>query len=286
MPEYTYTARDNSSKIVHGKVEATTEREAAGLIRERGLFLTGLTLIQKNTISFSLSRFHRISFGDIVNITRQLSTMVTAGLQIPEAISLLKNQSTNATLNDMLTKIYRDLQAGGNFANALQKYPKQFSSTYIALIRAGESSGTLDRVLGRLADNLEKDQEFRTRVRGALIYPAIILVAMVVVFGILMVVVVPKLTELYVDFGADLPLPTRILQSVSDFSVRFWWLIIILSVVGFNLFQRWRKTLIGRHIWDSFLLRIPLFGLLQKQIILVEFTRTLGMMVGAGVHTH
>lgn len=284
MPEYTYTARDNGGKVVSGKVEASTEREAAGLIRERALFLTGLNLITKNTISFSLNRFQRVSFGDIVNVTRQMSTMVTAGLQIPEAISLLKNQSTNVAFNDMLTKIYRDLQAGGNFANALEKNPKQFSSTYVALVRAGESSGTLDRVLARLADNLEKDQEFRSRVKSALIYPAIILAAMVIVFGVLMTVVVPKLTELYVDFGADLPLPTRILQGISNFSVRFWWLIIILSVAGYVAFQKWRKTLVGRHLWDGLMLRIPLFGQLQKQIILVEFTRTLGMLVGSGVH--
>lgn len=284
MPEYTYTARDTTGKIVRGKVEANTEREAVSLIRERGLFLTGLAVVTTNTFSFSFNRFQRITFPDIVNITRQLSTMVTAGLQIPEAINLLKNQSTNITLSEMLGKIERDLQAGGNFASSLQKFPKQFSTTYIALVKAGESSGTLDRVLIRLAENLEKDQEFRSKVKSALIYPAIIVSAMVIVFGVLMTVVVPKLTELYADFGADLPLATRILQSISNFSVRFWWLIIIVSIVGFNLFQRWKKTLVGRHIWDGFTLRIPLFGTLQKQIILVEFTRTLGMLVGAGVH--
>jgi type IV pilus assembly protein PilC len=210
--------------------------------------------------------------------------MVTAGLQIQEAIDLLKNQSNNPALSDVLNKIYREIQGGGNLGNALVKYPQYFSRIYIALIRAGESSGTLDVVLARLADNLEKDQEFRTKVRSALIYPAIIVVAMVVVFGVLMTVVVPKLTELYVDFGTDLPLPTRILQGISNFFVHFWWLMIIVAFVGFNLFQRWLKTSWGRHIWDRIMLSLPLLGKLQQQIILVEFTRTLGMLVGAGVH--
>jgi type II secretory pathway component PulF len=107
---------------------------------------------------------------------------------------------------------------------------------------------------------------------------------MVIVFGLLMVLVVPKLTELYVGFGAELPLSTRLLQAISDFSVKFWWLVILLSVVGWKLFSKWKKTSIGRHAWDAFTLKIPLLGPLQKQIILVEFTRTLGLLVGAGVH--
>ena len=284
MPLYKYTARDVTGKIVKGRVEATNEREAVGLIRERELFLTNLDLIKKTEFSLSLNKLRGISFKDIVNITRQLATMITAGLQIPEALELLRNQSTNPVLTDMLNKIGRDIQGGNNLGSALIKYPRQFPPTYIALIRAGESSGTLDKVLTRLADNLEKDLEFRSKVRGALIYPTIILIAMVVVFAILMTVVVPKLTELYVDFGQDLPLQTRILQAISNFSVRFWWLVLIVVIVGFNLFRQWKKTNLGRHIWDGFLLRIPLFGELQKEIILVEFTRTLGMLVGAGVH--
>jgi type II secretory pathway component PulF len=187
-------------------------------------------------------------------------------------------------MSDMLIKISREIQGGGNLAAALSKYPMHFSTTYLALIKAGESSGTLDKVLERLADNLEKDQEFRNKVRGAMIYPAIIMIAMVVVFTLLMIVVVPRLTELYVDFGAELPLSTQILKGISDFSVRFWWLIAIGAFFAAQGFRRWKQTVIGRHAWDGFILRLPLFGPLLKQIILVEFTRTLGMLVGAGVH--
>lgn len=284
MPVYNYSARDNSGKINHGRVEADNEKEAADLIRERSLFLINLTVIKKGGITFSLVRFKKVSFRDIVNFTRQLSTMVTAGLQMPEAINLLKNQSNNPAFSEMLNKIYRELQGGGNLHGTLIKFPKNFSTSYVALIKAGESSGTLDKVLARLAENLEKDLEFRSKVKGALVYPMIIVIAMFVVFGILMTVVVPKLTELYVDFGADLPLATRILQLISDFSVKFWWVIIIGAIIFSRIFLKWKTTGVGRQVWDKFTLSLPLFGELQKQIILVEFTRTLGLLVGAGVH--
>lgn len=285
MAIYNYTARDQAGKIVKGTVEADAEKEAVGLIRERSLLLTSLELKQNSLSSvFSFNRFRKIKSSDITNFTRQLSTMITAGLQIQEALNLLKNQATNPAFSDLLNKISREIQEGGNFAISLSKYPKYFSNTYIALIKAGESSGTLDLVMARLADNLEKDQEFKSKVKGALTYPAIIIFVMIVVFGVLMTVVVPKLTELYTEFGSDLPLQTRILKGISEFCVRFWWVIIIGGVFGWRFFLKWKQTIVGRHIWDGFVLRIPLIGPLLKQVILVEFTRTLGMLSGAGVH--
>ena len=284
MPLYSYNARDDLGKSVSGRVEANTEREAANLIRERSLFLVRLSEIKQGQIVISLGWFRRVRFGDIVNMTRQMSTMITAGLQVPEAINLLKRQSVNPAVIELLNGIYRDLQGGGNLANALKKYPKQFSTTYIALVHAGESSGKLDKVLARLAENLEKDLEFHNKVRGALVYPAIIVTTMMVVFAILMIVVVPKLGELYVDFGQDLPLATRILQGMSDFSVHFWWLVLILFIGGSYTFAKWKQGPVGKRVWDGLLLRLPLFGRLQQEMILVEFTRTLGLLVGAGVH--
>lgn len=284
MPIFNYTAKDKLGKATKGTVEAANEKEAATLIRDRSLYITGLSAQKISQLALTLSHFHRVKFNDIVGFTRQLSTMVTAGLQVQEALSLLRIQSTNPAVVEMLTKISREIQGGANLATTLAKFPGQFSNTYIALIKAGESSGTLEKVLTRLADNLEKDQEFRGKVKGAMVYPAIILTTMVIVFGVLMTLVVPKLTELYISFGSDLPLATRILKGLSDFSVKFWWVMLILTVIFFRIFKKWVKTDIGRHTWDKFLLSLPIFGRLQQQIILVEFTRTLGMLVGAGVH--
>lgn len=283
MPIYQFVARDKNNKIHKGTVEANNLSDAAGLVRERQMFVTQIVPVRKG-LDISFGKFRKISFSDIVNFTRQLSTMVTAGLQLQEAISLLKLQSNNQAMIEMLTKISQDIQGGSNLGNSLAKYPQQFANTYVSLIRAGEASGTLDKVLERLADNLEKDLEFRSRIKGAMVYPTIIMAAMFVVFGILMTVVVPKLIALYSDFGADLPLSTRILKGISDFMVRFWWIILLVMFVAQRIFAAWRKTFIGRHAWDAFLLQLPIFGPLQKQIILVEFTRTLGMLIGAGVH--
>ncbi len=282
MPIYNYQARDKTGKIVRGKVEALSEREAASLVRDQSLFIIGLSVQHKT--SFSFKGFHRISFTDIVGFTRQMATMITAGLQIQEALGLLIVQSTNPMFTEMMNKISREIQEGGNLATSLAKYPKYFSTTYVALIKAGETSGTIDQVMNRLADNLEKDQEFRARVKGAMIYPVIIMITMVLVVFILMTFVVPQLTTMFADFGADLPIQTRILQGISMVFAKFWWLMIIVGFIGSNLFIKWKSTYIGKHVWDNLMLRIPLLGELQKKIILVEFTRTLGMLVGAGVH--
>jgi len=286
VPIFDYTARDRSGKYFKGTVESVSAHEAAALIRERSLYITRLTLHQKSLFSksFSTVTFSKVSRRDITNLTRQLATMINAGLQLQEALTLLKSQTTNVAFAEMLNKISREIQGGGNLASALELYKHEFSPIYIALVRAGEASGTLDRVLLRLAENMEKDQEFRGKVKGAMVYPVIILSVMILVFEVLMIVVVPKLTDLYDQFGADLPIQTRILQALSKYSVKFWWLGLILLFLGFVAFKRWRATLVGRRIWDGMMLKIPLLGTLQKQIVLVEFTRTLGMLVGAGVH--
>ncbi|RJR15202.1 type II secretion system F family protein [Candidatus Microgenomates bacterium] len=284
MAFFIYTARDEMGTQHKGRVEATSERDAVALLREKKLFITSVKEYKQQKSLFSLSRLRKVTFSDIVRFTRQLSTMITAGLQLPEALNLLRTQADNPAFAEVISRIYRDIEGGGSLAASLVKYPQHFSTSYLALIRAGESSGTLDKVLLRLADTLEKNLEFRSKVRSALIYPAIIILSMGIVFVILMVVVVPKLSELYADFGADLPLATRILQGISDFFVYFWWLIIIVGVVGSQVFFRWKKTKAGGKLWDGFVLKLPVFGPLQQQVILVEFTRTLGLLIGVGVH--
>ena len=165
----------------------------------------------------------------------------------------------------------------------MSRHPKIFSRTYIALVKSGEVGGVMDAVLLRLADDLEKQQEFGSKVKGALIYPAIIVVGMVVVSFIMMIFVIPRLTSLYIDFGATLPLPTQILIGVSNFFVNFWYVVIIVAGLGIYLFILYRATATGRRKVDEMIFKIPIFGELQRQVILTELTRTLSLMVGAGV---
>ncbi len=285
MSFYQYTARDKFGKSVTGVVEAGTEKQAAGLIRERGLFATTIKSKEGSGRKWSLSIFLKhVSFNDIVTFTRQLAAMVTAGLQLPQALTILRGQITNPVFSDVLSQIMNDVRGGGSLADSLAKYPKLFSKSYISLIKAGEASGNLDTVLSRLADNLEKDRDFRSRVKGAMIYPAVVFVAMIVVVFVLMLFVVPQISQLYGDFGFDLPLSTKILIGLSDFTVSFWWLIIAAMFGSVWGFREFAKTAVGKQTLDSLVLKLPIFGELIKQIILVEFTRTLGLLIGSGIH--
>jgi len=179
--------------------------------------------------------------------------------------------------------ILADVEGGESLSSALSKHNKIFSPTFIALIKSGEVGGVMDEVLARLADNMEKQQEFKGKVRGALIYPIIIVIGMCAVALIMMIFVIPRLTTLYEDFNAELPLPTRILIGISTFLIKFWPLILILVFFGVYGFLLYRKSTNGRRKTDQLIFKIPIFGDLQKQIILTNITRTLSMMIGAGV---
>ncbi len=282
---YQYHARNNEGNIVSGLVDAPTEAAAVRLLHDKQLFVVGIKPAGEGFSFSSLTQtFRRVRFGDIVNFTRQLSTMVTAGLSIPESLTILRTQATNDVFAEMLLEVEHQIVGGGNLADALAKYPKYFTATFVALVRAGEASGTLDQVLTRLAESLEAEREFRSKVSGALIYPVIIVVGMVGVVFVMMTVVIPKLTDLYRDFNIDLPWSTQLLMSVSSFFVKFWWFMILAISGGVWAFGKWRKTPTGQAIVDRTTLRIPLFGDLTKKIILVEFTRTLGMLIASGIH--
>jgi type IV pilus assembly protein PilC len=285
MSYFNYKAHSEDGKNINGLVEAPTADAAAKLLRDKGFFVITLEESKEKVNLSQISvKFQRITFTDIVNFTRQLSTMIVAGLQLPQALGILRAQTTNPLLSQVIMDIEHQITSGGNLADALTRYPKYFSEIYVALVRAGESSGTLDQILSRLAETLETEQEFRAKVSGAMIYPAIIVIGMFAVVAIMMTVVVPKLTEMYRDFGVTLPWTTQLMMNISDFSVRYF-LIIIPAVFGLIiLFQKWRKSILGEFVVDSLVLKIPIFGELQKKMILVEFTRTLGMLIGSGIH--
>lgn len=285
MPVFQYKARSIDGKMLTGLVDAPSQVVAIRLLHEKQLFVIGIQASHEGLSFAKIQQYvKRVTFNDIVNFTRQLSTMVTAGLSLPESLTILRNQTTNQAFSEVLVDIEHQIVSGGNLAGALSKYPKYFSGTYIALVRAGEASGTLDEILARLSESLEAQREFRGKVSGAMIYPIIILIGMVGVMVVMMTVVMPKLTGLYKDFNMDLPWTTKLLMSISDFAVHFWWLMILGTGGAVWLFRRWRKTPFGELVVDQFVFKIPLFGELQKKIILVDFTRTLGMLVASGIH--
>jgi len=284
MISFSYQAKDKQGKTVKGVVEALNEKKAVHLLRKRGLLVITLTSIEKQlNLGRLLNRFKKVSFSDTVSFTRQLSTMVNAGLSLTDTLELLTTQFKNPALTKMIKEIADDIEGGSSLVKALKKHPRSFSATYISLVEAGEASGNLGQILERLAENLEKQKRTRGKIKGAMIYPTIIFIGMAAVVFIMMVVVVPKLTILYKDMNIDLPLSTQILISVASFCAKFWWLILISTAGTSFLFVSWKKTALGKKMFDSFTLAIPLFGELTKKLILVEFTRTLGVLVNAGV---
>ena len=282
MNRFNYKAKDKLGNLVTGEVEAVNPHEAARLVKSRGLYVISISEKIDSPLAFIRKFRDRITQGDIATFTRQLSTMINAGLPITEAILILRSQS-KGSMQKIVAQILADIEAGESFSNSISRHPKIFSRTYIALVKSGEVGGVMDAVLLRLADDMEKQQEFKGRVKGALIYPIIVIVGMVVVAFVMMIFVIPRLTSLYTDFGATLPLPTRILMGVSGFAVHFWFVVLAVVGIGLYVLSLYRATFEGRRKIDALLFKIPVYGDLQRQIILTELTRTLSLMVGAGV---
>ena len=282
MKRFTYKAKDKNGKLVTGEVEAQDAAVASRLIRAKGLFVISIRAKGQDIISAIQSLGNRITSHDIANFTRQFATMINAGLPITQSLSILKLQAEEK-MEPIVSKILGDVENGESLSTAFSKYPSVFSPTYVALIKAGETGGVLDKILIRIADNLEKSEEFKGKIIGALIYPLIIVIGMIIVTFIMMVFVIPKLLSLYTQFGASLPLPTQIIITISNFSVTFWPLILVGLVVSFLVFSAYSKTKSGRYKIDELLFKIPIFGELQQKVMLSDLARTLAMMVGAGV---
>lgn len=282
MKRFIYKAKDKSGQVVTGEVEASSDQAAAKLVRGRGLVVISLKIKREFGLNL-IKRFKdRITSADVSTFTRQLATMVNAGLPITEVLVILRSQA-KGSMQKMAAQVLADVEGGEALSVALSRHPKVFSPTYIALVKSGEVGGVMDEVLVRLADNLEKQQEFRGKVKGALVYPAIIVIGMVVVGLIMMIFVIPRLTSLYSEFDAELPTPTKILIGISNFVIHFWPLFLVLLGVGLYGLSLYRKTVKGRRKTDELIFKIPVFGDLQRQITLTELTRTLSLMVGAGV---
>lgn len=266
-----------------GEIESADLRSAVGLLRKKGLVVINVTEKEITGTPFYLKWFNRVSFSELVNVTRQLATMVSAGLVLSDALDILSEQEDNKTFKKTLVEVAHDIKGGLTLAQALGKHSDVFPALYINLIKSGEASGKLDIVLADMADNLEKEREFQAKIRGAMIYPVLVISMMIVVMFIMMVFVVPKLTSLYSQSSIELPLPTKILLLISGFMVGYWWLIIAGVVVGVILFRKWIKTPNGAIIFDQYILKVPIVGRLITDVTMTNFTRTFGLLIGAGI---
>jgi len=278
-----YHAVTQDGKAIRGLIDAKDPQEAARYLRKHQFVPIKIIPATQGFGKF-LPFARGTSQTDLLFFTRQLSSMLASGLTLMQALTVMKNQIENSAMGGMVQGIINDIENGQPFSSALQKYPHMFSSIYVALIQTAETSGLLDKILLRLADNLEKQQKLRREIKGALIYPALIVAMMIVVIIIMMVFVVPQLNSLFGNspIGTSLPLPTRVIIGLSEAFLRYW-LFLLVAVVLISFYGRkWYQTESGRRTVHGYVLKLPIFGKLISESILADSMRTLGLLISSG----
>lgn len=280
--EYSYKAV-KENKATSGTIEADTQEKAMAYLRSGGLIILELHEKSRPVAGSITSLLSRVGFGDVVDMTRQLAIMLNSGLTIIDSLDILKRQAVKPAYLKLIESIDSDVRAGLSFSNSLKKYPKQFNNLYISLVKAGEASGKLDEILVKLADTLEQQRTFKSKVKGAMVYPLIVICAMGMVMFVMITFVIPKLLEVYKEFNVTLPAATRFLIFVSDIFTKFWPLIIITLVLGIFGLLKMYKSKTGKLFMDKLTLKLPIVNKVIKVSALVDTTRTLSILIGAGV---
>src|SRR5215204_3619279 len=249
MAVYTYKALDKQGEIVQDKTEGSGTLAVATELRHQGLLVIDVkeqSAAQKDI----LEPFKRIKLLDLVVFSRQLATMINAGLPIVRALYVLSEQTDNPKLVDVVVAVRQDVEAGSSLSQALEKHPETFSRLYVEMVKAGEVGGILDGVLLRLADQLERDQDLRRKIRSALTYPTVVLVLAILAASFMLIFIVPVFAGLFQDLGGTLPLPTRICMILSDILTSFWGVLVYAGMaLAVVMFLRWKKSESGRKVW-------------------------------------
>ena len=282
--KFKYLARTQEGKVQSGSVESNGQRSAAALIKAQNLILISLDEDKGGfSLDSLLAGLKSVSSNDVVNFTRQLATMISAGLSLSESLNILKQQIANGQFKTIIQSVQADVSGGNSFSNALSMYPDVFDSTYVSLLMAGEASGNLDDILIRLADKLEKSRSFKSKLKGAMIYPIIVVIAMVGVMIVMVVFVIPKLTDMYESLQIELPLPTQILIWISNVVINYWIFMVIGITAIIVAFSYFKRTVTGKYTLNKVALKVPIFSKITKLGIYTEFTRTLSLLLRSGV---
>ena len=283
MPIYNYKARNIDGQIKTGAVESVSEAEASALLEEKQLIVLSLTEgIHKEKKGWNIN-IGRVKHKDVVIFSRQLSVMISATVPIVQALRILAKQTSNPIFIENISEMADQVDGGMKLSNAMSKHERSFSNFFVSMVKSGETSGKLDEVLLYLADQMEKDYDLISRIKGAMIYPCFIIVGMLVVGFLMMIFVVPKMTAMLKESGQELPFLTEILITTSDFIKSYWYLIIgavILLSIGFRIVIA-SKT--GKLIVNKLVLKAPIFGELFKKVYIVRFSRSLSTLIKGGV---
>lgn len=284
MPEtFLYKARRPDGSEVSGELEGDSEQLVVARLRE-------MSFVPLEVSKKSAGMKREITIGqpkaklkDMAIFSRQFATMVNAGLPILRAMAILADQTESPPLQKALVKVRTDVEQGASLSGAMAKHPKIFNNLYVNMVKAGESGGVLDSVLGRLADQIEKDVALRGRIKSAMTYPVVVLFMVMFIMSAMLLFVVPQFATIYASLGSTLPAPTQLLLNMSHALISYWYIILLFDVGAFFGFRAWKKTESGREAIDRFKLRVPVFGPLFQKTAIARFALTLGTLLKSGV---
>ncbi|MCK5319877.1 type II secretion system F family protein [Candidatus Parcubacteria bacterium] len=284
MQAFKYNATNQYNKTVSGLVEAESEEAAIDLLKEKNLNIVSLEKTKAGGSGGFSIVIGGVKAKELVAFSRQFSVLISANVALVQSLKLLTEQASNVKLKMAISEIADDIDEGARLSDALGKKPHIFSKFYVNVVRSGETSGKLDEVLNYLADELEKDYDMTSKIKGAMIYPAFVFCGLTAVGAIMMIFVVPKLTAVLIETGAELPMATKILVALSDFLASFWWLVLIILIGLIVSFKIVKKIPAFKKVIDRILLHLPIFGRLFRLIYLVRFTRSLHTLLVGGVN--
>ncbi|MFP4086029.1 MAG: type II secretion system F family protein [Desulfobacteraceae bacterium] len=283
MPIYKWVGETRKGRTVKGELEAADEKIARLQLKRRNLQVKRIKEKPKDLFENISFLQPKVKKKDIVVFTRQFSTMIDAGLPLVQGLSILAAQTANPTFRRILQEVVRDVEGGAGLAEALGRHPKVFNDLYVNLVAAGEVGGILDNILQRLANYIEKAEKLKTRIKGAMTYPMVVVAIAIMVIAVILVFVIPVFEEMFRDFGSALPLPTQLVVDMSRFVKGHIHYILGVMVLMGLLFKLYRKSKSGKKSTDALALKLPVFGPLLKKVAVANFTRTLGAMISSGV---
>jgi type IV pilus assembly protein PilC len=283
MPMFEYTARNVANgQIQKGQLDLPSQAEVNNYLKKNRLILVSVREAPKQ-IKFTLPGGQRIKTRDVVIFTRQFATMINAGLPLVQSLTILAQQTENKALAEVTRAVVYDVESGNTLADAFSKHPKAFTDLYVNMVAAGEAGGILDTILLRLATFLEKNDALVRKVKGAMVYPGVIITVACIAIAILLIFVIPVFQTMFASVSLELPLPTRVVIGLSDLLIGYWWA--VLGVIGLTVFaiRRYYASTSGRKNIDALLLKSPVLGDLLRKSAVSRFTRTLGTLISSGV---
>jgi type IV pilus assembly protein PilC len=278
---FKWSGKSPQGTLLKGELTADSKEEVQTHLRRQRIIPTDISPKAKSLFGPMQAK---VKEKDLVIFTRQFATMIGAGLPLVQALEILSNQTENKSFAKTIGDIKSDVEGGSTFADALRKFPKIFSDLYANMVAAGETGGILDTILVRLATYIEKSQKLKRKVKGAMVYPSVVVTVAILVIAIIMIFVVPTFGKMFTQLGGSLPAPTQLIISISDFLSGIGGLITLASIIGTIVFiVQFRRTEVGQIVTDRLLLKFPVIGILLRKVAVAKFTRTLGTLVSSGV---